>query len=209
MIERKEQIRNLVDTEAVDANDFIGYSILSIPTNTENNVFLTTPLSHVPESAKGSLRIIHSDHIIGAMGIESWGNALQKIPSVYVSELITAIQEDPLYFLKNPQTVIAVEDFYVAMSPGIGIAAAKQSNKETIPAMVYEASPTGVIAYNKNDYAELIHRQQEGLWDGTWQIHETDTGVSFAIASVEHYVAPWVFAKNIAKAKRVSTAISD
>jgi len=158
---------------------------------------------------------IEVEKVVSAPNATNW--TIEDSERVYgLSQLVKSgeINLDSM----EPPKLFCVNGLYGVLHDGRHRVAAKkligleQPEHNEIRAEVSQVKKfTKVFAFSQEEYDELLRRKEEGLWQGNIEggpNNSVPTGFA-ALGTIENYVGPWVFSRNMEKAKLLYNSLVD
>ena len=155
---------------------------------------------------------VNVDKIMSAPNVSNWALGDHE----RVIGLLEAIrsEEIDLEHMELPQ-LFDVCGLYGILNEGRHRTAAmklqgiRSSSPQLIKAEVLTVKPfKQVFAFKEADYLEILKRRNDGLWQGSIDGGPSNTSFSgfYASGEIESYVGPWVFSREMDKAKTLFEA---
>lgn len=141
------------------------------------------------------------NRVVSAIALNNWASVSGNLP--FDVDTLSSLVHSGNGSYSEPPFLLQYWGIYIVDGPGMRIAARKYRGfNGKISAYVIPIDIAGVVAPYKEDYEILMKRKEEGLWNGTL-ITDDAFKLIHAIGQVKSYKYPWVFARDMEKAKDI------
>lgn len=132
-MKEKEQLmgqqNNLETFPFMNGSDFIGFGVLSIQNRKDQKEVLeiTSKFNTIPLDIEKYclLQSVPVEGVIGSIGMQSWDDIYNQLPSVYVQEIVNKMQTGTYPLILKSPLLIRIDGMYIDCGVGTTIASAK------------------------------------------------------------------------------------